>query len=55
MWILSGLVNKLFLGYILGLEESEMRGGLAWSEMMVEWGLIEGLSRDNLVSGHGSR
>ena len=32
-----------------------MRGELAWSEMMVEWVLIESLSRDTLVSGRGSR
>ena len=32
-----------------------MRGELAWSEMMVEWVLIESLSRDPLGSGHGSR
>ena len=49
------LVHFLVLGEILGLEESEMRGEITWSEMMVELGLIEGLSRDNLVSGHGSR
>ena len=55
MWLLSVLVHFLVLGEILGLDESDMRGELAWSEMMVEWGLIEGLSRDNLVSGHGSR
>ena len=55
MWLLSGLVNILVLGDILGLNESEMRGGIAWSEIMVELGLIEGLARDNLVSGRGSR
>ena len=31
-----------------------MRGGLAWSELVVEWSLIEGLARDPLVSGRGS-
>ena len=51
MWLLSGLVNILVIGDILGLDESEMRGGLAWSEMMVEWVLIERLVRDQLRSG----
>ena len=31
-----------------------MRGELAWSEMMVEWVLIESLARDRLGSGHRS-
>ena len=31
-----------------------MRGGLAWSEMMAEWVLIENLARDPLGSGRGS-
>ena len=38
-----------------GLEGSGMRRELAWSEMMVEWGLIESLDMDTLGSGHGSR
>ena len=32
-----------------------MRGELDWSEMMVEWVLIESLSRYPLCSGCGSR
>ena len=32
-----------------------MRGGLAWSEMMVDWGFIEGLARDLLGLDCGSR
>ena len=32
-----------------------MRGELAWSEMMVDWVLIESLSRDILGSGRDSR
>ena len=43
-----------FEGIFRGLEEYEMRGGLAWSEMMVEWELIEGLARDPLGLGRGS-
>ena len=36
------------------MERSGMTGGLDWSEMMVEWGLIESLDRDPLGSGRGS-
>ena len=32
-----------------------MRGGHFGSEMMVEWGLIEGLARGSLGLGRGSR
>ena len=42
------------LGDILGLEESEIRWGLAWYEMMVEWGLIVGLAKDPLGLYRGS-
>ena len=42
------------LGEILGLEESDMRGGLVWFEMMVEWGFIEGLAKDVLGLGYES-
>ena len=37
------------LGKVLG---SGMREDLDWSEMMVEWVLIESLAKDPLGSGH---
>ena len=40
------------LGKVLG---SGMREYLDWSEMMVEWVLIESLAKDPLGSGRGSR
>ena len=43
-----------FEGAFLGLEGSGMRGGVAWSGIMVEWVLIESLARDRLGSGHRS-
>ena len=55
MWLLSGLVHFLVLGGILGLEESEMREELAWSEIIVVWGLIESFARDPLGLVCGSR
>ena len=45
------IMHFRFLGTFRGLEGSGMRGELAWSEMMVEWVLIERLVRDQLSSG----
>ena len=37
------------------MEGSGMSGGIAWSEIIVEWVLIESLAWNLLGSGHGSR
>ena len=36
------------------MEGSGVRRELCWSELVEEWGLIESLSRDTLVSGRSS-
>ena len=53
-WLPLGIVLFEVLGFFRGLVGSDIRGGLAWYEMMVEWGSTDGLARDTLVLGRGS-
>ena len=48
-----GIMHFEVIGDVSGYGGVWDEGELAWSEMMLEWLLIESLSRDTLGLGHG--